>query len=368
MVHLDDFPAGDEPTDAFPKAVADGRYVLERPIGTGPGGTIFRAKDTKTGGIVSVKLLHDTLTQSDKDVQRFVNEAKSMLDIRHPHVVRMIESGQDVSGRYYHVMDLVDGITLEQAMAKGYAISEVQALDIALDVLAGLVRVHTSGRVHRDIKPSNVLLHPNGDALLTGFDVVRMADGEFVDRLTNLDDTVGELGFAANEQRGDPHNVGPQADLYSVGALVYVMMVGGTPPDLSLPSSRRELKGELPVLISPIVLKATEYNVDDRYETAAEMAADLVETRDQIARRVGRAARGAEWLNWLQDLTPASEEREVGPRGDAKGTSKKKGKKKKKGAKDEEAKAPSAGGPVALAFAVGLGCGIAAAAAGYFLL
>ncbi len=310
MEEDDDFPEYDDPTDVFPNKIA-GRYVMDRPVGTGRSATVFRAKDLLTEEWVAVKLLHDSLSNKPKDIARFENEGQSMLDIHHPHVVRMIETGVDDSGRHYHVMAFVDGISLRQAINKGYYFSEVEALDIALDLLAGVAQVHRNGRVHRDIKPSNVLLHPNGDALLADFGVVRMAEDDDADDLTDVGDTVGELGFVANEQRGDPHNVGPEADLYSIGALIFAMLAGRPPVDLSLASMRKKEMVDVPGIVAPIILKATAWNAEDRYRTAHEMASKLVHVRDDIARGTGRPARGTEWLNWFRKLTPAPAVREI---------------------------------------------------------
>ncbi len=305
MAAEDDY-ADDEPTDFFPRLVA-GRFVLGNAIGASRRTTTFAAVDGSTNERVAVKLLNATLTENTKARRRFLTEGRVMSSIDHPNIARVFECAEDEgTGQMYLVMELVDGVTLQQALSKGYHFSTVDALDVGLDVLAGLAALHHRGEVHRDVQPGNILLHPDGRAIVGDFgSVLAQPDPDAVeDGVTDVGEELGRMGFIAPEQRGDAHDVTRAADMFSVGALLAAMLTDASPADLSLGSLREQALSGLPALVAPVVRRATEWRAEDRHVSAVEMAAELLAIRDGVARELGRELRGDGWLTWLRQFTP----------------------------------------------------------------
>ncbi len=300
----------DEPTDAFPRMVGK-RYVMERPLGGDHVATTFLAIDAKSNQQVTVRLMLESAAQDEAHCKRFLEGGRIMSEINHPHVLSVTDFGE-WEGIPFLVTEHIDGVSLQQAMQKGFAFSEIEACDIALDLLTALSQVHRRGCVHRGVHPAAILLEIDGTALLGDFGVALLDPQDDED---TSPDVFGELGYAPDELRGDPSSAGAEADIYSVGALLYAMVADRSPVDLALgPARRKEALEQIPAMLRPVIHKATQFQPDDRHHSCHEMVLDLVPVRDDIARSTNKPAKGNEWLRWFHTLTPGGVPmREVAP-------------------------------------------------------
>jgi tetratricopeptide (TPR) repeat protein len=200
-----------------------GPYVLHELLGVGGMATVYRAVDD-TGGVCAVKILHPGKAQTD-EVKRFEREFLALRDLRHPSVVQVYEAG--MAGDYpWIAMEYVDGSDLgslvDRWTANPPADQFAQAERILRGLCEGLAMIHDEGLIHRDLKPSNVLVASSGEAKITDFGVVK-ASGAFTTQLTVAGKLVGTVAFMSPEQiTGDP--VTPASDLYSLGAVLYVLL------------------------------------------------------------------------------------------------------------------------------------------------
>ena len=200
-----------------------GPYLLKELLGVGGMATVYRAVDD-AGSVCAVKILHPGKAQTD-EVKRFEREFLALRDLRHPSVVQVYEAG--VAGEYpWIAMEYVDGADLGSLVDRWTANPPpnrfAQAERILRGLCEGLALIHSKGLIHRDLKPSNVMVTSSGEAKLTDFGVVK-APGAFTTQLTVAGKLVGTVAFMSPEQiTGDP--VTPASDLYSLGAVLYVLL------------------------------------------------------------------------------------------------------------------------------------------------
>ncbi|QDV24052.1 serine/threonine-protein kinase [Aureliella helgolandensis] len=202
-----------------------GRYELEQLVGRGGMGLVFRGRDTELHRVVAVKLIASHLRPLGAARERFIREARACASLAHPHIVAIHDVITD-SALPAIVMQYVAGPTLEAWLKERGSLSWQQVLQIATQLTDALVVAHQHGLVHRDIKPGNVLLEADGSrALLTDFGLVRALDEA---TLTHTGALAGTPDFMSPEQaRGK--SVDGRSDLFSLGALMYVMLTGHPP-------------------------------------------------------------------------------------------------------------------------------------------
>ena len=210
------------------RRIAD-RFVIEAPLGAGGMGSIFRARDERLGEDVAIKILKRALLEDAVLRERFRREALSLAKLRHPGIVRVLDSGE-ADGDLYTVLELVRGETLEHVMEASGTMAFLRAAPILDQILAALEVCHASEIVHRDIKPSNVMIANGGDSprvVLIDFGLARMG-GSAIAKLTETGAVQGTPHYMAPEQcRGE--EVGPAGDVYSAGVLFYELLSGATP-------------------------------------------------------------------------------------------------------------------------------------------
>jgi eukaryotic-like serine/threonine-protein kinase len=200
-----------------------GPYRLEEALGEGRMGVVFRATDVRDDRAVALKLLRPELAEDRAYVRRFVREGDIALQLRHPHVVSVLERGES-GGALYLAAEFVPGRQLAEVVVER-PLDEAEAARIAAQIASALDAVHAHGLVHRDVKPANVIVTPSGTALLTDFGVAR---GEADTTLTKAGHVVGTVDYLAPEViRGEPAT--PSSDIYSLGCLAYEC-VSGKPP------------------------------------------------------------------------------------------------------------------------------------------
>src|SRR6201987_1292803 len=276
--------------------------VLEK-LGGGGMGVVYKAKDTRLGRSVALKFLPDDISQDSQAIERFRREARAASSLNHPNICTIYDVGE-FEGRPFIAMELLEGQTLKYRISgKPIAIGEL--LDIGIQIADGLEAAHAKGIVHRDIKPANIFLVERGSAKLLGFGLAKLAAqqqhleetlaGSSLRTQTHLADSalltspgssIGTVAYMSPEQaRGE--ELDPRSVLFFLGVVLYEVSAGVLPfPgatvalifDGILRSEAKpatKVNPKLPLALENIFAKALEKDTDLRYQTAAELRADL---------------------------------------------------------------------------------------------
>jgi serine/threonine protein kinase len=263
---------------ALPTVLAE-RYQLDRSLGNGGMGEVFEAIDLTLHRNVAVKLLSPSLVQDEPARARFLREARALARVNSPHVVAVYDAGED-DERPYLVMELVEGTTLEHELKGTGRVEPARAVAIAKDIASGLASAHEQGIVHRDVKPSNVFLTPTDAAKIGDFGIARLERPDAT--LTLTGQTFGSPPYVAPEQ-ATGGKVDARADLYSLGCVLFQMLVGRRPfsgdDPVSLvyqhvhttPPRVDSLHPEVPVALGDLVAGLMAKDPDDRPDSAEEV-------------------------------------------------------------------------------------------------
>jgi serine/threonine-protein kinase len=263
---------------ALPTVLAE-RYQLDRSLGNGGMGEVFEATDLTLHRSVAVKLLSPSLVQDEPARARFLREARALAQVNSPHVVAVYDAGED-DERPYLVMELVEGTTLEHELERTGRLEPPRAVAIAKDIASGLASAHEQGIVHRDVKPSNVFLTPSDAAKIGDFGIARLERPDAT--LTLTGQTFGSPPYVAPEQ-ATGGTVDARADLYSLGCVLFQMLVGHRPfsghDAVSLvyqhvhttPPRVDSLRPEVPVALGDLVAGLMSKDPDDRPDSGEEV-------------------------------------------------------------------------------------------------
>ncbi|HYX60538.1 MAG TPA: Stk1 family PASTA domain-containing Ser/Thr kinase [Streptosporangiaceae bacterium] len=265
-----------------------GRYELDGVVGRGGMAEVYRARDIRLDRIVAIKTLRTDLARDQIFQARFRREAQSAASLNHPSIVAVYDTGEDMTSGVpvpYIVMEYVDGRTVRDLLQEGHRLLPERSLEIIDGVLRALDYSHQAGIVHRDIKPGNVMVTRNGDVKVMDFGIARaMSDAQAT--MTQTAQVIGTAQYLSPEQaRGE--RVDSRSDLYSTGCLLYELLTGRPPftgdspvaiayqhvRENPVPPSR--VDPDVPPWADGIVLKAMAKSPADRYQTAADMRADL---------------------------------------------------------------------------------------------
>jgi len=249
---------------------------------------VYRARDIRLDRIVAIKTLRTDLARDQIFQARFRREAQSAASLNHPSIVAVYDTGEDMATGVpvpYIVMEYVDGRTVRDLLQEGHRLLPERSLEIIDGVLRALDYSHQAGIVHRDIKPGNVMVTRNGDVKVMDFGIARaMSDAQAT--MTQTAQVIGTAQYLSPEQaRGE--RVDSRSDLYSTGCLLYELLTGRPPftgdspvaiayqhvRENPVPPSR--VDPDVPAWADAIVLKAMAKSPADRYQTAADMRADL---------------------------------------------------------------------------------------------
>ncbi len=263
--------------DGVPQSLKAGRYELVEVIGTGGAAEVWRARDRTSNTDVAIKVLSPASGKASDFASRFLAEAKAMFSFKHARIVRVLDVGKEGSWLWF-AMDLHPAGTLKDRLAKG-PIPVDEALKLVFQVLEALAAAHTRGIIHRDIKPGNVLIDRNGDAVLADFGVARHKP-EDVPHRTQVGAFFGSFGYAAPEQKRDARSATAAADVYSVGATLFVATSGGDPGDLVLLDRTEKILAGVPRPLRGIIAKACAADPTARYPDARAMAEAIAAARE----------------------------------------------------------------------------------------
>jgi eukaryotic-like serine/threonine-protein kinase len=281
------------PTDQ--RETVGGRYRLGERIGHGGMGEVFAAHDLRLDREVALKLLRSDLAEQDGMRERVVAEARLAARLTHPHVVGVLDTGEQ-DGRPFVVMERLSGRTLGDELADG-AMPAERVRDVGLQVLRALAAAHELGIVHRDVKPGNILDAGVGTWKVADFGIAKWVHAD--ETLTGTGELLGSPSYLAPE-RIEGEQAGPASDLYAVGVLLYEALCGRKPFEgddpFALATAIRDAAYEPPAAVFPdadpaivaVIERAMQRDPAERYESAEAMAAALLgedaeETRDVTA-------------------------------------------------------------------------------------
>ena len=284
-----------------------GEYELLDEIARGGMGVVFKAKQINLNRIVALKMILSGNLAGEEEVQRFHTEAEAAANLDHPGIVPIYEIGEH-DGQHYFSMGFVDGDSLQDKLRDG-PLPPREAAELCRKIAESVAYAHEKGVIHRDLKPPNVLLDPSGEPKVTDFGLAKQVESD--SDLTRSGAVMGTPSYMPPEQAsGKTDEVGPRADVYSLGAILYCMLVGRPPFQAanvldtlmqvieSEPVAPRSLDNKIPLDLETICLKCLQKNPASRYASAQELVDELERfgRHEPIkARRIGHAARTLRW-------------------------------------------------------------------------
>ncbi len=260
-----------------------GRYEIVGKIGTGGMADVYKARDHKLNRFVAVKVLKTEFRGDKAFITKFRAEAQAAAGLAHPNIVNIYDVGED-RGINFIVMELVEGITLKEYIAKKGKLAVREATSIAIAVSQGLEAAHNSGIIHRDVKPQNIIISTDGKVKVTDFGIARATTSNTISTAV-----MGSVHYSSPEQaRGGYSDA--KSDIYSLGITMYEMLTGQVPFDgdttvsIAIKHLQEEMKSpevyvpNLPKSTVQIIYKCTQKSPDRRYATMAELIYDLKES------------------------------------------------------------------------------------------
>jgi len=323
--------------------VYSNRYQVTHLIARGGMALVYRAQDQLLNRPVALKILYPELSADPSFVERFRREAQAAANLSHPNIVPVFDWGED-AGTYFIVMELVEGQSLADVLRGGRTLTASRTAQLGAQVASALGYAHRQGMVHRDVKPGNILITPEAQVKVTDFGIAQAVASE--DHLAEEGSVMGTATYFSPEQ-AEGAAVDGRSDLYSLGIVLYEMLVGRPPftGETPLAVSSQHVHGTVtpPSQVNPtvprdlesIVMKSLSKNPAGRYNTGDEMRSDLlrfVDGQPVLAGSANGAFYGADATQAVGVVTAGERTQAVpvfsGPRTDVKA----KGKRGKKGA------------------------------------
>lgn len=273
--------------DKYIGKILDDRYEIIELIGSGGMANVYKALCHRLNRYDAVKIMRDETAANTELRRRFRAESQAVAMLSHPNIVSVydVSHNDDVE---YIVMELIDGITLKQYLQKKSVLDPAEVLDFTIQTAKALEHAHSKGIIHRDIKPQNIMLLKDGMIKVADFGIASLENT--VEE--NNGETVGSVHYIAPEQaRGEAPDA--RSDIYSLGIVMYEMLTGRLPyvgnSDVEVavkhmntdPVTPRDIVPSIPEELERICLKAMNSNIDERYQSASEMLADLEEYKSQ---------------------------------------------------------------------------------------
>ncbi len=259
------------------------RYKIVGELGSGGMAVVYRAVDTMLDRSVAIKVIRSEETHPEKFIRRFLREAKTLANLSHSNIVKVLDYGE-YEGAPYLVMEYISGGALKASLGKPIPYAEAAAL--LAPIARALHYAHQQKIVHRDVKPENILINDSGQPMLSDFGIIKLMDVEESQGLTGTGRVVGTPAYMSPEQiRG--REIDGRSDIYSLGVVFFEMLTGkkpynaATPIELSMqhlhapiPKAKQFVR-DLPAEVEQIIVRAMAKNPEDRYPTMLAFAQDL---------------------------------------------------------------------------------------------
>jgi eukaryotic-like serine/threonine-protein kinase len=274
----------------------NGRYRLDAQVGAGGMSTVYRAFDATLERAVAIKLMHREIARDSDQLERFRREARAVAQLSHPHIVGVIDAGEE-DGRPYIVFEFVAGETLKERIRRVGRLPVEEAIAYAIEIARALDAAHQRNIVHRDVKPQNVLIDAEGSAKVTDFGIARSLDEA---GLTADGRVLGTTDYVSPEQALG-HDVNGQSDLYSLGVVLYEMLVGDVPfhGENQVAVAMKHVREDLPDVqsrrpgvsasLAAIVDRMTDKDLGRRYPDAPAVIFELENALAVEAARTGQS-------------------------------------------------------------------------------
>ena len=271
--------------DNYIGRLLDNRYEIMELIGTGGMAVVYKARCNRLNRMVAIKILKEELSQDAEFRRRFHAESQAVAMLSHPNIVSVYDVSHS-DNLDYIVMELIEGITLKQYMEQKGQLNWREALHFGTQIAKALEHAHSRGIIHRDIKPHNIMILKDGSVKVADFGIARITSSQ--NTLTR--EALGSVHYISPEQ-AKGGRVDDRSDLYSLGVVMYEMLVGRPPYDGDTPVSvaiqhiggkatmPRELNPSIPVGLEQITMKAMCADMEQRYASATEMLAALEQFR-----------------------------------------------------------------------------------------
>ena len=281
--------------------VLDGKYRLEQELGVGGMGKVYRATRVADETPVALKVLHERLVEDEAARQRFRREAKAAGRLGHSNAVAVTDFGETSDGRVYLVMELLEGRTLREILAKEAPLETARAVSFMLQVSAAVAAAHAAGVIHRDLKPANIFVTQSADSpsvvKVLDFGIAKLAaeslDDDDAGSLTQMGAVVGTPRYMSPEQC-EGLQLTPASDVYSLGVILYEMLTGMVPFSGSSPAAialkhsseyprpPREISPTIPPELEIVILHALEKDAANRPSDAATFRHQLLQLADKL--------------------------------------------------------------------------------------
>lgn len=261
-----------------------GDFRIKKAIGEGSMGEVFLAEQTNLGRKVALKFLPKEFASNETLLERFLREAKSLAALDHPHIVRIYAMGEE-KGHHYAAMEFIDGSSLQDILDQKKRLPVGDAVQITLVCAAALEHAHNLGIIHRDIKPANILVSRDGMAKVADFGLVKLVQADM--SMTATGTGLGTPEYMAPEQSYDARTATPASDVFSLGAMLYVMLTGELPYKgssvvefLSAKQSgkyepAKSINPEVPERLDLIIHRTLVPEPKQRYASCGELIRDL---------------------------------------------------------------------------------------------
>ena len=289
------------PRDPLLGRTLDEKYLLEEKLGVGGMGTVYRARHLLIDRPVAVKVLNQRFVEDEAAQTRFRREAKAAGRLQHPNAVGVTDFGTSADGYVYIVMELLEGQTLRDLLAKDGPLDLAHAVSIMLQVASAVAAAHEAGIIHRDLKPANIFIAQRPDVpsvvKVLDFGIAKLAadslDEDDRQTLTQVGAMIGTPRYMSPEQcNGSP--LTPAADVYSLGVILYEMLTGAVPfsglsplaiamrHSTEAPRRPTEFISSIPAALEAVVLHTLEKRPEDRPRDANTFRLELLDTAERL--------------------------------------------------------------------------------------
>lgn len=267
-----------------------GRYIVAARVADGAMGRVFEGRDPDTKERVAIKVLHEQVARDRVAVERFKREYEAASEIKHPHVVKVLEFGETPEGSYFLTMEYLQGEELGKLVGRGTPVSTDRVLRIAAQAASALDQAHSFGFIHRDLKPDNIFLcvTPEGDSVrILDFGSVKM-QMETGAKLTAFGTTLGSPYYMSPEQAMGKQDVDQRSDVFALAAIVYEMLtakIAFEAPNVAMilmkimnetPPPASSINPLSPVAVDDVIDKALRKDKKGRYEGTVKLAEALL--------------------------------------------------------------------------------------------